>query len=68
LPILPIVPDFITEVELPKITHIRVEGLDGEDLIQYFDKNFAIIERVLSTTLIFPVIHPRQAKQVRGKW
>lgn len=26
------------------------------------------VEKILSTTLIFPVIHPRQAKQVRGKW
>ena len=34
----------------------------GEDLIQYFEKNFVGVERILSTTVVFPVIHPRQAK------
>ena len=26
------------------------------------------VERILTTTMIFPVIHPRQAKQIRGRW
>ena len=39
--------------------HLRVEGLNGEDIMQYFDKNFTAVERILSTTQIFPVIHPR---------
>ena len=51
-----------------KPSNIKVEGPNGEDLTQYFDKNFTAVERLLSTTVIFPVIHPRQAKQVRGKW
>lgn len=56
--------DFIPEA--PKF--LAVKGSDGEDLTTYFDKSFVEVERVLSTTHIFPVIHPRQAKQIRGKW
>lgn len=49
-------------VEPPKPNYIAVMGPQGEDLLQYFDKNYVAIERVVSTTIIFPVIHPRQAK------
>ena len=45
--------------EPSKQTHLNVIGPDGEDFTQYFDKNFVAVERVLSTTVIFPVIHPR---------
>lgn len=55
-------------LEQVKPTFIKVESPDGEDLTQYFDKTYVAVERVLYTTLIFPVIHPRQAKQIRGKW
>jgi len=47
---------------------IKVEDSKGEDLTQYFDKNFVAVERVLSATMIFSSVHPRQAKQIRGKW
>lgn len=46
-------------VEPPKPTHIAVFSEQGEDLIQYFEKNFVGVERILSTTVVFPVIHPR---------
>jgi len=42
---------------MPKMLEVFDEK--GEDLRQYFDKNYVIVERVLSTTLIFPVVHPR---------
>lgn len=50
------------QLEPPKPNFIAVKGSNGEDLLQYFDKNYAAVERVVSTTIIFPVIHPRQAK------
>jgi hypothetical protein len=49
-------------MEPPKPNYIEVKGPLGEDFLQYFDKNYVAIERVVSTTIIFPVIHPRQAK------
>lgn len=55
-------------VEVKKPQFLSVISPDGEDLTLHFDKTFVGIERILSTTQIFPVIHPRQAKQVRGKW
>ncbi len=48
--------------EPSKPSHLQVIGPDGEDFTQYFDKNFVAVERVLYTTVIFPVIHPRQAR------
>jgi hypothetical protein len=54
--------------EPPKPSHLSAIGPNGEDLLQYFEKNYLIVERVISTTVVFPVIHPRQAKQVKGKW
>jgi hypothetical protein len=35
---------------------------------KYFDPSFAEIDRVLCTTEIFPVIHPRQACLILEKW
>lgn len=55
-------------VELLKPQYLPVEGPNNEDLTEYFDKSYVAIERILYTTLLFPVIHPRQAKQVRGRW
>lgn len=54
--------------EPPKPNHIAVYDSSGEDLLQYFDKNYSAVERVISTTVMFPVIHPRQARQIKGKW
>lgn len=48
--------------EPPKPNFIAVKDPSGEDLLKYFDKNYVAVERVVSTTIIFPVIHPRQAK------
>jgi hypothetical protein len=50
----------VDEKEKPKF--LKVEDSKGEDLSQHFDKNFIVVERVLSTTMIFPIIHPRQAR------
>jgi hypothetical protein len=58
----------LVPVEAPKPQFISVIGPNDEDLTQYFDKTFVAVERILSSTQIFPVIHPRQAKQVRGRW
>lgn len=55
-------------VEIKRPQFLTVIGPDGEDLTLHFDKTFVGVERILSTTQIFPVIHPRQAKQVRGRW
>ncbi len=69
LPILPVVIEVLPDGnQLLKPTFIKVEGPDGEDLTKFFDQTYTAVERVLSTTLIFPVIHPRQAKQIKGKW
>lgn len=50
LPILPMPSDDLVENEEAKVQRIKVEGADGEDLTAHFDKNFVIVERVLSTT------------------
>jgi hypothetical protein len=63
---IPIVADGSELKEKPKL--IEVLDSNGEDLTQYFDKNYVMVERILSTSMIFPVVHPRQARSIRGKW
>jgi len=50
LPIIPMPSDEVVENEEVKIQKIKVESPEGEDLTTYFDKNYIIVERVLSTT------------------
>lgn len=59
---------FVDLVPSKPVRYLEVKDEKGEDLTQFFDKNCIVIERILSTTLIFPVIHPRQARQIKGKW
>jgi hypothetical protein len=63
---IPIVAEGLEIKEKPKL--IEVLDSNGEDLTQYFDKNYIMVERILSTSMIFPVVHPRQARSIRGKW
>ena len=39
---------------------------DEEDL--YFDPTYTEVERILGTTDIFPIIHPKKSNEVKGKW
>lgn len=34
----------------------------------YFDKNYLEVDKILANTNVFPVIHPRQAKNVVDTW
>ena len=38
---------------------------DEEDL--YFDPTYTEVERILGTTDIFPIIHPKKSNEVKGK-
>lgn len=68
LPILPMPSDEVLDSPDALPPRIRVEAPNGEDLTAFFDKNYVAIERILSTTLLFPVIHPTKTKYIRGKW
>jgi hypothetical protein len=63
---IPILAEGLEVMEKPKL--IEVLDSNGEDLTQFFDKNYIMVERILSTSMIFPVVHPRQARSIRGKW
>ena len=35
---------------------------------QYFDPAFQEVDRVLSCTEIFPIVHPKKGSEMKGKW
>ena len=34
----------------------------------YFDPSFTEVDRILWTTELFSVIHPKKANEIKGKW
>ena len=35
---------------------------------RYFDNNYIEVDRILSSTDMFPIIHPKKANEIKGKW
>lgn len=35
---------------------------------QYFDPSYTEVDRILSTTEVFPIIHPKKGSEIKGKW
>jgi len=35
---------------------------------EFYDPHYKMIDKVITTTNLFPIIHPRQAKNVAGTW
>lgn len=50
VPDIPIIIEDTPAQEATRPSYIEVFAPDGEDLTKYFDKNYAAVERVLSTT------------------
>lgn len=48
-----------------KVFEKRVIDTDEE---RYFDASFSEVDRILSCTDIFPIIHPKKAGEIKGKW
>ena len=42
--------------------------INGDDEDSYFDPTYTEVERILSTTDIFPIIHPKKSNELKGKW
>lgn len=36
--------------------------------MNYFDPSFLEIDRLISSTELFPIIHPKKANEIKGKW
>ncbi|CAD8066277.1 unnamed protein product [Paramecium sonneborni] len=45
-----------------------MEELDEVVEAQYFDPAFQEVDRVLSCTEIFPIVHPKKGSEMKGKW
>jgi len=45
---------------------IDIEEDDEEQ--EYFDATFAEVDRVIQCVEIFPIIHPKKANEIKGKW
>lgn len=41
---------------------------DEDDDTHYFDPSYLEVDKILYCTEIFPVIHPKKANDIRGKW
>ena len=54
------------KVKKDKANGVYVPPCDDED--KFFDRSFLQVCKVISCTNLFPVIHPRQAKNVSGTW
>ena len=54
------------KVKKDKANGVYVPPCDDED--KYFDRSFLQVCKIISCTNLFPVIHPRQAKNVAGTW
>ncbi|KAM3144240.1 hypothetical protein pb186bvf_003702 [Paramecium bursaria] len=48
-----------------KVFEKRVIDIEEE---RYFDASFSEVDRILSCTDIFPIIHPKKAGEIKGKW
>ena len=35
---------------------------------EYFDRSYLEVDKIICSTNLFPVIHPRQAKNIAGTW
>lgn len=35
---------------------------------RYFDPSYCEVDRIIHTTELFPVIHPKKANEIKGKW
>lgn len=35
---------------------------------RYFDPCYVEVDRILTTTELFPIVHPKKANEIRGKW
>ena len=52
-----------------KISEMQIE--DYEDAIEnekYFDQSYLEVDKILQTNELFPIIHPKKANDVKGKW
>ena len=52
-----------------KLQEMQLE--DIEDAIEnqkYFDQSFLEVDKILQCNELFPVIHPKKANDVKGKW
>lgn len=48
-----------------------LEGEIDEEVLEnerYFDPTFIEVDRILHTTELFPVIHPKKSNEIKGKW
>ncbi|KRX04912.1 Chromo domain protein [Pseudocohnilembus persalinus] len=48
-----------------------MEGeIDEETIAQerYFDPTYVEVDRIIHTTELFPVIHPKKSNEIKGKW
>jgi chromodomain-helicase-DNA-binding protein 7 len=43
-----------------------IEDLDNPD--SYFDPSYVEVDRILACTEQFPIIHPKKANEIKGKW
>lgn len=46
----------------------KLQELDPDDDIQYFDPSYLEIDRIIFTTELFPIIHPKKANEIKNKW
>ena len=44
------------------------DTIQTEEDSQYYDPSYVLIDRIISTTELFPIIHPKKANEMRGKW
>ena len=40
--------------------------INGDEEDQYFDPTYTEVERILGTTDIFPIIHPKKSNELKG--
>ncbi|CAD8205649.1 unnamed protein product [Paramecium pentaurelia] len=48
----------------------KIKEYDPDELLEmnYFDPSYLEIDRLISSTELFPIIHPKKANEIKGKW
>lgn len=50
---------------------VNLEHADIEDLNEsqnFFDPSYIEVDRIIRTTELFPIIHPKKANEIKSKW
>lgn len=45
-----------------------LDDLDDREEDQFFDPAYCEVDRILSCTEIFPIVHPKKGSEMKGKW